>query len=82
MNGQCIDNPSLEGAEEYEDAFSSAGAGDVLENMLLVYVARHPGTMKDVVVGWYRNATLYLEEQYDPQNGNCDRQHKSDPLAV
>ena len=52
-------HPSSIHLERIEPGFS----GDTLDNVLVVFVARHPERGGQYIVGWYRNATVHRYEQ-------------------
>lgn len=42
----------------------------LIPGILVVWVARHPNKSQTLVVGWYKNATVYKERQKPPAGSN------------
>jgi len=52
-------HPSHIALERIQEGF----AGDVLHNVLTIFVATHPSLGKQRIVGWFRSSTVYRYEQ-------------------
>lgn len=57
---RCIDITKL-GASKWDQS---------VPGILVVWVARHPHSPRTLLVGWYKNATVYRERQKPPEGSN------------
>lgn len=63
-NEKCYGYVSNRGGSLQLERFESATVNDdSIDNVLVIWVAKHPETGKNVIVGWYKNATLYKYSQ-------------------
>ncbi|MBU3142016.1 tetratricopeptide repeat protein [Clostridium sp. CF012] len=63
-NGKCYGYVSNRGGSLHLERFEKATVNDdIVDNVLVIWVAKQSKTGKNVVVGWYKNATLYKYSQ-------------------
>ena len=55
-------------AMHLEKIDETASGKSELNNVLVIWFATHPTEGGQYIVGWYRNATVYAEEQLVPEN--------------
>jgi tetratricopeptide (TPR) repeat protein len=70
-NGRCYGYVSNRGGSLHLERFEKATVNDdSVDNMLVIWVAKHVETGKNVIVGWYKNATLYkYSQEHYPYGG-------------
>jgi len=63
-NGKCYGYVSDKGGSLHLERFEKATVNDdSVDNVLVIWVAKHGETGKNVIVGWYKDATLYKYSQ-------------------
>ena len=63
-NDKCYGYVSNRGGSLHLERFEKATVNDdSVDNVLVIWVAKHFKTGKNVIVGWYKNATLYKYSQ-------------------
>ena len=73
-NGKCYGYVSNRGGSLRLERFEKATVNDdSIDNVLVVWVAKQSKTEKNVIVGWYRNATLYKYSQESYLYGGIGR---------
>ena len=73
-NGKCYGYVSNRGGSLLLERFEKATVNDdSIDNVLVIWVAKHIKTGKNVIVGWYKNATLYRYSQESLPYGEIGR---------
>ncbi len=73
-NGKCYGYVSNRGGSINLERFEKATVNDdSIDNVLVIWVAKQGKTEKNVIVGWYKNATLYKYSQESYPYGGIGR---------
>lgn len=73
-NGKCYGYVSNRGGSLQLERFEKATVNDdSVDNVLVIWVAKQSKTGKNVIVGWYKNATLYKYSQECSPYGGIGR---------
>ncbi|MCB2309709.1 hypothetical protein LGL55_01085 [Clostridium tagluense] len=70
-NGKCYGYVSNRGGSLHLERFEKATVNDdSVDNVLVIWVAKQAKTGKNVIVGWYKNATLHkYSQEFYPYGG-------------
>lgn len=65
LNGKYYGYVATQGHEIKIERLGASSNDDYIDNILVVWVARHPDRTGVKIIGWYKNARLYRSFQYN-----------------